>query len=358
MKRILTVLSLSLLLTACGKSGGGNDYTPHPALVPAKDTLKDYVEMFKVRYGVEQNYNIIFDTESETGGSGSGGTTVGVCRMWSDGYRDVLINKEWWLARTRYPSAGGYITNGTDLANDSSVETKSYLVPGSFQTRNNVKVDIRNVPNKVGLKSDQITGTSNITFGDKSCGPSVCSAVVYINEYETTPPGTYEETVQFGPKSVKITYTVVANFGGVTTGEIYRKVLIFHEMGHCSFNMKHNCRTVNDNRPETRCAKTNGPSDPGDYTESSTSNRPISLMYPVINDQAYFYEHGFDNYYEQELWDNRIGDLYAGYNYSAYEEEGPLYTPYIIEENLTHLEEQIHEEFHDLHMDDGIRFMK
>lgn len=347
----------ALVLTACGQSGGGGgggSPTPYPAGV-TPDTIKIYVEEFKARYGVDAQYPILYDTDSETGGSGSGGTTVGVCRMWSSGHRDVLINKEWWLARTRYPNSGGYISYGTDFTNDTSVESKNYTIPGNFEQRNNVLISLRSVPNKTGISSSSITGSSNLILENKSCGSganSVCKVDIYINENENMNPGTYSEYVKIGPKTFNVAFTIVASTSTETTGEIYRRVLIYHEMGHCSFNLKHNCNTVAQSGSDVRCPGTNSTNDPGNYTvatEGVAGNRPMSLMYPTINPQAYFYEHGYDAYYEQEIWDNRVGDVFVGSQNASYDES--LYSPYSYDE------EDHNHELEGTLLDDGIRYM-
>lgn len=355
----LTLLLAVFVLTACGSNNNTTTTTPTP--YPAgvtPDTIKFYVEEFKTRYGVDAQYPILYDTASETGGSGSGGTTVGVCRIWSSGHRDVLINREWWLARTRYPNSSGYVVYGTDFQNDTSIETKSYSIPGTFEKRNNTLISLRSVPNKTGLVASDITGSSNLVLENKSCSSGsnpVCRVDIYINEHENLEPGTYSEAVRLGSKTVNISFTIVASSSSLTTGEIYRRVLVFHEMGHCSFNLKHNCNTVNQNSSDVRCPGTNSTDDPGNYTvatEGAAGNRPLSLMYPTINPQAYFYEHGYDSYYEQEIWDNRIGSIFVGSQNASYD-DGPLYTPLAIDEEHSehdHLLEGVK-------LDDGIRFM-
>lgn len=352
----ITLLLLALALTACGKSGGSAPDTPTP--YPAGETpgtIKFYVEGFKARYGVDAKYPILYDTASETGGSGAGGTTVGVCRMWSSGHRDILINREWWLARTRYPNANGYQVFGTDFQNNSSVETKSYSLPGSFQQRNNTFISLRNVPNQTGLVASNITGSANLGLENKSCSSapnSVCRVDIYINENLNMAPGNYSESVRMGAKTVNISFTIVASTGGITTGEIYQRVLIYHEMGHCSFNLKHNCNTVAQNASDVRCPGTNSADDPGNYTVATEGgNRPLSLMYPTVNPQAYFYEHGFSAYYEQEIYDNRVGDIFVGSQTASYDEN--LYSP-------LHMDEEYSDHDHELDgvkLDDGIRYM-
>jgi hypothetical protein len=360
----LLLLFTALLLTACGKSGGGSPTpTPYPA-GETPSTIKVYVEEFKARYGVQAEYPILYDTDSETGGSGSGGTTVGVCRMWSSGHRDVLINREWWLARTRYPNSSGYVVYGTDFSDDGTAETKSYSVPGSFQQRNNTLISLRSIPNYTGLTAAGITGSSNLSLEKKSCSSganSVCRADVYINELENMAPGTYSESVYFGSKTVNINFTIVANTGAVTTGEIFRKVLVFHEMGHCSFNLKHNCNTVNQSGSDVRCPGTNSSDDPGNYTvatEGPAGNRPLSLMYPTVNPQAYFYQNGYASYYEQELYDSRVGSVFVG-SQPVRSEESELYSPLTVGEDESHPEGD-HDHPVDengIPLDDGIRHM-
>lgn len=60
-----------------------------------------------------------------------------------------------------------------------------------------------------------------------------------------------------------------------------RKILVFHELAHCSLNRDHDLRTYND-------------------------GMPYSMMYPIINQIVPFFSI-YENYYLTELANNSIG---------------------------------------------------
>jgi len=184
--RIFKILIL-IILTSCGQvpGDGGGGTTPQPPAVVQNEMLMSFVEDFETRYNIEVAYTVRFDTDRVTGGSSSAGTTVGVCRIYSNpSYREIIINENWW----------------------NSASTAS------------------------------------------------------------------------------------------------RKILMFHELGHCTFERDHDCQTVAQSGPEVTCSTQNTP---GNFTPASGSNRPLSMMYPTINPIVTWYTFGFDAYYEQELLDNR-----------------------------------------------------
>ena len=183
----LAKLLILTILVSCGQvpGDGGGTTTAQPPAVFQNEMLMSFVEEFELRYNIEVGYTVRFDSDRVTGGSSTAGTTVGVCRIYSNpSYREILINKNWW-----------------DSASESS-----------------------------------------------------------------------------------------------------RKILIFHELGHCTFERDHDCQTVAQSGEDVECATQNTP---GNFTPASGSNRPLSMMYPTINPIVTWYNFGFDAYYEQELIDNR-----------------------------------------------------
>lgn len=90
---------LFLLLSACApQSDGPTDYGPDYLPVGTVSAqLAPYLQAFKTRYSADIKFTVAFDPSSETGGDNeSGGTTVGVCRVFSNGVREVLVNKTFW----------------------------------------------------------------------------------------------------------------------------------------------------------------------------------------------------------------------------------------------------------------------
>lgn len=170
MKKLgLWLLTLGLL-TSCGgsssssTSSGGTTVHPQPGIAVE---IQSYVSQFEARYHTTVPYLVDFDTASDTGSQTTNGTTVGVCKVWSDGYKEVRINRTWWNSQA----------------------------------------------------------------------------------------------------------------------DITRKVLIFHELGHCSFNRVHDTRT-----------------EPMTGVPAEFANRPLSMMYPTINPIVYYYRQPqYTDYYENEL---------------------------------------------------------
>ena len=80
-----------------------------------------------------------------------------------------------------------------------------------------------------------------------------------------------------------------------------RKVLIFHELGHCSLNRPHDSRR-------------------GDGV-NYPSNMPLSMMFPTINGIALYYNQGYNSYYEQELIDGAVSIYEMGYQSLSLEDE-------------------------------------
>lgn len=93
----LLILSF-LLLSACSQGQGPTDYGPNPlpgGTISAE--LATYVDAFESRYNANISFAVAFDSVSQTGGdNASGGTTVGVCRVYSNGAKEVLINRSFW----------------------------------------------------------------------------------------------------------------------------------------------------------------------------------------------------------------------------------------------------------------------
>ncbi len=174
MKQLIILLT-TLMISACGSDGGSvSTEPPLPRQgVEQNPDILSYVEAFEARYNIDVNYTVTFDTSGETGEQGSSGTTVGVCRVWSNGYREVLINKEWWDGQA----------------------------------------------------------------------------------------------------------------------DVSRKILVFHELGHCSFDRGHN--TAKD--------------------ATVSPNRPESIMYPTINPIVYWYSQNqtYRDYYENELVNNRQNAIWS-----------------------------------------------
>lgn len=92
-------------------------------------------------------------------------------------------------------------------------------------------------------------------------------------------------------------------FSQSSTLSYYKKILVFHELGHCSMNRNHDCRTLND-------SSTNAQNCVSGYSQSSSTNKPYSIMYPAINPLIYWYP-THSSYYLQELGNNSIaGSFY------------------------------------------------
>ncbi len=96
---------LTLVFMGCsGGNEGPTDYGPYPAPGGISEDIEPFVRDFEGIYNVSITYAVIFDDENETGGSNpSGGTTVGVCRVWTNGKREVLVNRAWWNSKGTLP---------------------------------------------------------------------------------------------------------------------------------------------------------------------------------------------------------------------------------------------------------------
>lgn len=146
-------------------------------------SIEPYVQAFEAKYSSVVSLPVYFDTSSATGGNSSAGTTVGVCRVYSNNYREILVNKTWW---------------------DSNSTTN-------------------------------------------------------------------------------------------------RRILVFHELGHCVFNRQHDFEL--DSNGNKICLTYDSSNTCTVYkyrTEASNSNRPVSMMYPTINNISTYYLAN-QTYYEYEL---------------------------------------------------------
>ena len=86
MKYLLIVSAL--FLTACGQSGFQVQEQPHPnpGIGPQ---FAPFVEQFEADYGHSiGNFPIIFGDQT--------GNVIGVCKIWSDGYRQIEIDPTYW----------------------------------------------------------------------------------------------------------------------------------------------------------------------------------------------------------------------------------------------------------------------
>lgn len=91
--RIVLLLALSFLV-GCAESGGDSGPDNGPGGIGQE--IQPYVNEFQSIFGATINFKVDFDTIGATGSQNGSGTTVGVCRTWSNGDREVLINKNWW----------------------------------------------------------------------------------------------------------------------------------------------------------------------------------------------------------------------------------------------------------------------
>lgn len=297
--KLVMILLLALGLTACGSNGdsGGTTNTPIPLPGSISASLVDYVNMFKDRYNVAVNYSVIFDTEGETGGQGNSGTTVGVCRIWSSGRREILVNQNWWQSQQKVAKSQS-VTNGLFGGNNYTYNF------GSLGERRNgeMNFEIENTGNTV--TTTQISSdNTDFAIKSKTCtSNNKCTVVVSFNLSENKDPGSYSGNLLFGSKTITMNVTVVAQQPVMDTGEVNRKILIYHELGHCSFNRNHDS-TLGDG--------VNYP-----------SNMPMSMMYPTINNIATYYNAGYDEYYEDELIGNAPSVYQMNYQALSLEEEG------------------------------------
>lgn len=100
MKSLLLMLPFLFFLGCSQGNDNPTDYGPYPAPVGVDADLLPYVHEFESIYGLTVSYAVQYDAEAETGGNNpAGGTTVGVCRVWDSGRREVLVNKDWWFSK-------------------------------------------------------------------------------------------------------------------------------------------------------------------------------------------------------------------------------------------------------------------
>lgn len=106
---------------------------------------------------------------------------------------------------------------------------------------------------------------------------------------------------------------------------IKRRAIIFHELGHCFLERKHDCASADFENEECEYDE-----ERGDFKETlnraTTANMPLSIMYPTINPVEYWYNENratnsyvlnnteFDSmvsYYQGEIDDpQKVGDIY------------------------------------------------
>lgn len=333
---LLGIFSLSIL-SGCGSSGGdgggGNNPIPFPATSSA---VVGYVEMFKQRYNLEVNYSIRFDDEEETGGSSGGKTTVGVCRIWQSGYRDILINRDWWLERSQ-------ITRNL-VSPDMSTGEYNYDFTTLHERENGVlKIQSVNVGDQADSNLVSVEGDLDLDSASCNSGTQSCTVTVFLNHSESLTPNSYSGVVHFGTKKINVAFTIISSPSTMSAGEVNRKVLIFHEIGHCSLGRVHSCVTeAQNNSAAQNCTS-------GQYVEASySSNAPATIMYPVINPSAQFYYNGSNSYYDQELIDNAVS-IYQASSYSAQaalSEEAP-YSPLVAPAQPQAADLEADEHFHE-----------
>lgn len=304
MKTLLILFSL-LVLTSCGqtKTGGDDGPSPNPGVACNASlyncaSLDYYKDQFTDRYGIPVNYLITFDTAGETGGSGSAGTTVGVCRVWTNGYKEVLINRTWWEDQQKEAKTLS-LNNGNYIVNNYSYNF------GDLEQRKNAEINL-NLSNGTNFSDVNLITSSNNKFEirSKTCsesgGNQTCTVKLKFNTLENEELGVYTTSISNGNRTIQIQVEVIASPTSPYYGELSRKVLIYHEIGHCSLDRPHN-----SNRDT-----------------SVSPNRPESMMYPTINPIVYWYSQNqtWYDYYENELIDNRE-DLNASYFSMAMQSE-------------------------------------
>lgn len=289
---------------------GGDDGIPAASLNP-------YVQSFKDRYGISVGYPIEWDNSNETGGSGQAGTTVGVCRVWTSGYREILINKNWWIDQQKVEKS----CTAAGTQNNQNTGTCSF---GSLERRKNAKMNVtfKNSGSDIIDVNSITSSNSKFFIKSKTCSGSptqTCVVDVRFNLEENESVGNYSTFVSNGTRGFNLTVSVVASAQETDLGEYNRQILIWHEMGHCSFGRDHDCQTDTQSGSNVRCPGTNSSSDAGNYTAASTSNAPVSMMYPTINPIVHWYMSGDGTYnkstYDNELEDNKVGN-YGGGNLS------------------------------------------
>ena len=83
-----SLLLLSFMLFACGQNGLRVGTQPHPNPGIGPEFTK-FVEMFESDYGHSiGNFPITFSAQN--------GNVVGVCKVWTDGYRQIEIDPTYW----------------------------------------------------------------------------------------------------------------------------------------------------------------------------------------------------------------------------------------------------------------------
>lgn len=157
--KIILFINLSLLMMGCGELGLMSKNTELTPSRPVRsEDLKLFVEDFENTYSQNVSFSVTFKPSSEMKSSTPGYSIIGLCQIYSSGFRQVFVNESWW---------------------------------GS-------------------------------------------------------------------------------------AGDNARKILIFHELGHCQLNRDHDTRISSD-------------------------GRPYSLMYPIIDPVLFYYNTGSANYYLTEL---------------------------------------------------------
>lgn len=191
-KKLLSFLIIIAIISSCKQSTTTTVTTNNPTSNQTTDSaIQSYVNAFQTKYNRIVSLPVYFDTSSATGGSSSSGTTIGVCRIYTNGYREILINQDWWNCKTKIGS----------------------------------------------------------------------SCVVSRPDNE-------------------------------------KRILIFHELGHCVFDRDHDFEYTSSN--QKICLSTDGNGTCTNYKYRVFSNnaaKPISMMYPVINNIADYYVIDQTRYY-------------------------------------------------------------
>lgn len=124
MKQFILILIIGLLSFSCGKKEGNSPgsvsttdpstpttpTTPTVSPITESGDLQTLVQIFETTYSVTADYTVDFADQSYMNGGNSSVTVIGVCEVYSNGYKRVLVNQQWW--------------NGSSATND----TKKVLV--------------------------------------------------------------------------------------------------------------------------------------------------------------------------------------------------------------------------------------